>query len=968
MYDKIIITANPSYATRKEANFWLHFDRVCEQEGWRLFKHSMRKIADDARTMILPARLSDVAGFIRNLPYPDTPDRLPEWLSEKNFATIVEWEKRRWQLTEADPRVPQGLTRLAWHVDHLFQTLRPAGTIVSNKIDHGTALFYWAAQHYGSKPIFFERSPLETFIVEDRGMFAESEIWTQYAAEIQDGQLRYLAQGQARMAYLSQNTDGFRPQKFADPSAAATLLHQTKGPKFFLPMDNTLWTGWAQDAHWQGVIDHYPGTPTPSAAINRIARIAAKHGGTVFLKKHPSDVQDYQITEPNVVTVDAPLEDLISQCDTCVCFLTKVAFVSTAMGKPTVTLAPNTIAASGATFHAEHPDDWDTAIEASLKASKADLEQRQQKLCNLLGWLDRRFYVDATLPADFDKPGAASLLNRIAASPAGQQAGLSLSALDQQIAGVMQRFTAKKDWLKQVQTRSAPLHLVFDVSRLANTKLRHSGISRFAHTMLSLLKDMPGVKVVPVLFKPDILKRGDYADNLPGFSDYLGAEVITADQVAVRLKGHQGVYFSPYEDLYDLAPLNLPRVATVHDVLHITSSEWYLDPKARTHIDTVLNSIGPDDMVVTVSEFTRMQLLRVKDIAPDRAVTVHLAAEDVFHPMPATKVKAFRKEMGLGDAPYFVLFGQFEFRKNVPTTLSAIRAVTMDPSSRAKFVVIGSAVGTDALRKALAASGLPADRIVFLSGPEDEMIATAYSGACGMLYVSLAEGFGLPVIEAMKCGCPTITSAVTSIPEVAGDGVLYVDPYSVKQIAEAILALEGSESLRKQLGRKALARSAQFTWKKTAEGILRVARDAASRDATAPRSRSTTSSTPELEQLTANFRALHAHAQKLEARLAAPAVPKLAESGDPLERLAASPAAEAGVLLLRSCASALLLDPVSGLNRLDTDPALAAAVARALAALPEGDALRGHFQRVQAHAEAQRKARPRTTETVGAAQ
>lgn len=134
------------------------------------------------------------------------------------------------------------------------------------------------------------------------------------------------------------------------------------------------------------------------------------------------------------------------------------------------------------------------------------------------------------------------------------------------------------------------------------------------------------------------------------------------------------------------------------------------------------------------------------------------------------------------------------------------------------------------------------------------------------------------------------------------------------------------------------------------------------------RSALTTAAAPELEQLTANFRALHAHAQKLEARLAAPAVPKLAESGDPLERLAASPAAEAGVLLLRSCASALLLDPVSGLNRLDTDPALAAAVARALAALPEGDALRGHFQRVQAHAEAQRKARPRTTETVGAAQ
>src|SRR5690606_40786424 len=99
---------------------------------------------------------------------------------------------------------------------------------------------------------------------------------------------------------------------------------------------------------------------------------------------------------------------------------------------------------------------------------------------------------------------------------------------------------------------------------------------------------------------------------------------------------------------------------------------------------------------------------------------------------------------------------------------------------------------------ALAASGIPEDRVVFMPGPDDEDIAAAYSGAHGMLYVSLAEGFGLPVMEGMMCGCPIITSALTSIPEVAGDCALYVDPYDIQQIANAVLALENSDSLRGQ--------------------------------------------------------------------------------------------------------------------------------------------------------------------------
>ncbi len=946
MFNKIIVTANPSFATKKESSFWTHFDRVCEREGWRLFKHSMRKIAEDPRTLILPARLSDVAGFLQHLPGAAENTRLPAWLNDRNFETIIEWERRRWQLHEVSPKLALGLTKLAWHVDHLFKTLRPAGTIVSNKIDHGTALFYFAAQYYGSKPIFFERSPLETFIVEDEGMFGESEIWSKYADEVRGGEARFLAQGRSCMAYLATNPDGFRPQEFDDPSSSIAAVRRAEGAKFFLPMDNTLWTGWAQEGHWQGELDHYPGTPTPSEAINHLARIAARHRGTLFIKKHPSDVQAYQITEPNVVVVDAPLNDLISACDTCINLLTKVAFVSAAMGKPTVTLGPNTVAASGGTFHADRLEDWESVIDASLAAGPEELAQKQEKVCNLMGWLDQRFYLDSTLPADFEKPSALSLLTKIAGSPAGQNAGSSLSALDHLFSATLARFANKKLWLSDEPDQTTSLTLVYDVTRLANTRLRHSGISRFAQALLTAFRTMPNVDLVPVMCKSEVLARGDFKNDLPGFSRYLGAEVYTPDQIDQRVKGRRAVYFSPYDELHDLGSANLPRVATVHDVLHLTASEWYFDPKARVHIDTVLASLGAEDTVVTVSEFTRMQLLRVKGIAPERVITVHLAADDAFCPAHSDDVARFRESLGLGDDPYFVLFGQFESRKNVPTTLSAIRAVTTDPTSRAKFVVIGSAIGTEALRKAIAHAGLPQDRIVFFAGPEDPEIAVAYSGACGMLYVSLAEGFGLPVIEAMKCSCPVVTSAVTSIPEVAGDGVLYVDPYDVKQIAAAILALEGSASLRRELGQKALRRSAEFTWHRTAEGILSAARTAALRGPSPPIGMLAASGV-ELAQLRANFEALSDFAAELEQRLAAGGRPLVLPAGnDLLDRLSEANDPDSARLVLTTVGTGLLLDGGVMSGRMNGDVKLRDTVARALAALPEDDKHRRQYLRV----------------------
>lgn len=810
---RIIIAANPSYATEKETAFWTHFERLCQRSGWVLFKHAMRKIPADGQTMVMPARLSDVSKFLGDPTGFATTDSLPKWFSRAEFDRILEWEVRRWQLSGIDESMRLGLRKLAWHVHSLFDTLRPAGTIVTNKIDHGTALFFWAAKHFGSQHLFLERSPLESFIIESEGMFAESNIWSQYPGF--ETARRHLRNGESWARFLQANTDGFRKQNF-DNAPTIDALMKFPGPRVFLPFDNTLWTGWAQEGHLQAAIDYYPDTPSPAIAIETIAAIVATKGGTLFLKRHPSDLETYPGSAKNVQVVEAPIGTLLEACDACVTFLTKVAFVSVAANKPTVTLALNTAARSGATVHAEHVSQWSSAIDQALALTPAELDTRREQMAAFLGWLDRSFYVNSDVPVDFARPSVQSIIDRIDGSEPGRKASGSISRNQIRIVDAIKAARQSKK-AKGNMVRDK-ICVAFDVSRLSNTRLEYSGISRYAKRILDGLRTRPELDVVPILFKPQILSRGAYRGDMDGFSKFLGHPVLTVADGKKYIAGKTAVYFSPYDELHDSLP-GVPRAVTVHDILHISASEWYLDPRARAHIDNVLSKIGPDDHVVSDSEFTRMDLVQQKLATEAQITTIYLAAEDTFFPAPASAVKTFCTQNNLKIGKYFVLFGQFEFRKNVPTTLSAIRRAIMDKGSKSQFLIIGSGINSEAMQLALERADLPPETVRFIAAPDDKTLALAYSGARGTLYVSLGEGFGLPIAESLACGCPTITTGVTSVPEVARDAALYVDPRSPDQIADAIIALERSDSLYQQLSASALKSASRFSWKRTVEEL-----------------------------------------------------------------------------------------------------------------------------------------------------
>ncbi len=263
------------------------------------------------------------------------------------------------------------------------------------------------------------------------------------------------------------------------------------------------------------------------------------------------------------------------------------------------------------------------------------------------------------------------------------------------------------------------------------------------------------------------------------------------------------------------------NVMTIHDIIPLTNPEWVPAPDARRMHAQLDFARRYCQAVITDSEFVRGQLI-ARGLASERVTAVPLACAPAFCPRDPAHQAACRAAAGLRPEEPFVLFvGTLDPRKNLRTLLEASAAVR--PEAPHRLVVVGkNPYGPD---PELAGQG-----ILHQTGVADETLAALMSAATLFVLPSLAEGFGLPVLEAMACGCPVIASDTTSLPEVAGDAALLVDPRDAKALAERLGAALRDEPLRQSLRAKGLARAAQFSWERTARETFSVYRRVAQED------------------------------------------------------------------------------------------------------------------------------------------
>ena len=280
------------------------------------------------------------------------------------------------------------------------------------------------------------------------------------------------------------------------------------------------------------------------------------------------------------------------------------------------------------------------------------------------------------------------------------------------------------------------------------------------------------------------------------------------------MRARQGVHFSNHHLGRWICWLTQPCIVTVHDLVRLAFPHAPEDRIAAVGLALDRRGIRNATHVICVSEATKRDLMQYLAVEEEKITVIYNGIDhSVFKPSPVND--------GRFSAPYVLYVGSERPRKNLTCLLRAFASLK-DRGPRfasLRLLKVGSAGRSDGFRTATLeeARRLGIDNDVdFVDHVSDQDLAVIYSNALALVYPSLYEGFGLPVVEAMACGCPVVTTDVSSLPEVAGSAALLVDPHDPAGFAEALQSVILDRDLSTRLRGDGLRRARDFSWDDTA--------------------------------------------------------------------------------------------------------------------------------------------------------
>lgn len=290
-----------------------------------------------------------------------------------------------------------------------------------------------------------------------------------------------------------------------------------------------------------------------------------------------------------------------------------------------------------------------------------------------------------------------------------------------------------------------------------------------------------------------------------------------------RLKGILGklnasIYHEP-----SFFPANVdccPQVFTLHDLSLLNTPQFH--PKDRVAFFRLFfrRRIHFASHIITVSEFMKREILNLLHLPSDKVTAIHLAPSSNFYPRSSLTVEKVMEKYSIRN-PFIIAVGSIDPRKNLRLILHALDIIN---HNNLMLALVGwKGWGYEEFKEILSRINSK-ERVRFLGYIPDDDLAALYSGSHCLVYPSLYEGFGLPVIEAMACGCPVICSNTSSLPEVAGEAAIFINPHNPEELADAIMLLLENESQRQQLIHLGFYRASKFSWEKTAEDTVKLFR------------------------------------------------------------------------------------------------------------------------------------------------
>ena len=281
------------------------------------------------------------------------------------------------------------------------------------------------------------------------------------------------------------------------------------------------------------------------------------------------------------------------------------------------------------------------------------------------------------------------------------------------------------------------------------------------------------------------------------------------------------VFFAPSTQV----PLGVkcPIAVTVHDLAFFDFGRHFTwETRTRSRLQA-RHAVRRADHILAVSESTRGELNRLLKVSPDKVtVTQHGVSAAYFATPNESVMDSLRARYALPEK-YILYVGRLQPRKNIERLIDAFALLRAAHQELSQHLVIVGDKGWmyDEIFQRAQSSPF-SEQIQFLGFVAEEHLPELMRGADVFALVSLWEGFGIPVIEAMACGTAVVTSNCSSLPEVVGDAAVTVDPYSVEDIAEGLTQVLTQEGLREDLETRGRERARGFTWQETAERTLEV--------------------------------------------------------------------------------------------------------------------------------------------------
>jgi len=283
------------------------------------------------------------------------------------------------------------------------------------------------------------------------------------------------------------------------------------------------------------------------------------------------------------------------------------------------------------------------------------------------------------------------------------------------------------------------------------------------------------------------------------------------------IKKHRAsLFFSP--DGYMPLHLKVPSMITIHDInFHHRPGD--LPPSSRYYYRKYFPLFAEQsDRITTVSKYSMKDIADSYGISPDKIDVVYNGVNKVFTPLDQREVSRVRKKY-TGGLPYFVFVGSFHPRKNLTRLMKAFDLFRDQSPGAYKLVIVGERMFMTAdIDKSYANLKHKAD-IVFTGRLSPAKLRDVMGAASGLTFVPLFEGFGIPLLEAMNCDVPILTSNVTSLPEIAGKSAIYCDPMNIQDISKGMLSLVRQPDLQKALVSEGRKRRESFSWDLTADKV-----------------------------------------------------------------------------------------------------------------------------------------------------